>query len=108
MIKTGKKLKQQEFLIHLVIPEHQLKLSMSLDEDATEFVFFVNGRSVYALPYVYGKSFIVETLATIGDVLTFTLLLLVIDPDRASDAQIILNATVYVNDEDIVVPNPWS
>ena len=60
------------------------------------------------LPYVYGKSCIVLTLGTFSAALTLTLLLLFIDPDRDLDAQIMLDAEVYVNGEDIVVPQPWA
>lgn len=108
-IKKGKKLLDREqYPISLVIPEFSVKLSLDLDAVGKEFHLFVNGRSVYALPYVYGKCSIVATLATIGDPLTLTLLLLLIDPNQDPEAQIILAANVYINGESIVVPNPWS
>ena len=56
-VRNGKKLKNVEFPILLVIPEYSLKLQLSLSEDGKEFVFFANGRSIFALPYFYGKFF---------------------------------------------------
>ena len=105
--KGIKLLHREKIALCLVIPEYQVKLSLRLNEDGTEFELFVNGRTIYALPYVYGKS-LKLFLAFIEHALIQKLLLLVLDPDQDQDAKIILAVDVIVNDETIVVPNPWS
>ena len=54
--KGIKLLHREKIALCLVLPEYQLKLSMRPNVDGDEFLLFVNGRIVYALPYIYGKS----------------------------------------------------
>ena len=55
-VRKGKKLQDRDqYPICLVLPELQIKLSLFLNEEGNEFWLFVNGNSVYALPYMYGK-----------------------------------------------------
>ena len=56
-VRKGKKLLDREqYPLCLVLPELQLKLSLFLNEEGNEFSLHVNGRNVYALPYIHGKS----------------------------------------------------
>lgn len=66
----------------LVLPEIGIKLSMNLNEEGTEFTLKVNGRSVYALPYIY-------------------------DSNVEEDAKQTLEATIKINKKRIAVPSPW-
>ena len=55
-VRKGQKLLDREqYPLCLVLPELQVKLSLFLNEEGTEFSLFVNGRNVYALPYMYRK-----------------------------------------------------
>ena len=55
-VRTGKKVVDREqYPLCLVLPEIRVKLSMFLNEEGNEFTLFVNGRTVYALPYLYRK-----------------------------------------------------
>ena len=55
-VRKGKKLLDREqYPICLVLPELHVKLSLFLNEEGTEFSLYVNGRNVYALPYMFRK-----------------------------------------------------
>ena len=55
-VRKGKKLLDREqYPLCLVLPELQLKLSLFLNDEGNEFSLLVNGRNVYALPYMHGK-----------------------------------------------------
>ena len=55
-VRNGKKFNDRSiFPLFLVLPELQMKLNIDLDRDQREYTLEVNGRSMYALPYIHGK-----------------------------------------------------
>ena len=55
-VRKGKKLlNREQYPLCLVLPELQLKMSLFLNDEGNEFSLLVNGRNVYALPYMHGK-----------------------------------------------------